>query len=152
MYEELLRAYRFYWSDAKRHLEKDISKLLKKGLSRSEAIKRLFIEKIGDPSILKKPSRPVIRTLTVKYGDKTATARIYYQGDKIAVAYLDMDPFTEKLEALGALLEAIEEKGEVMAIIPNVGLTGTSFILGTDFQGVKGVAIIYRIRNCTESE
>lgn len=76
---------------------------------------------------------------------KSVAAQVKYWGRRFGIVYLELDPFEDKLPNLGALLDEIEERyGEVVALLPNVGLTGTSFLLGTDFQGVKGVAIVCR--------
>jgi len=70
---------------------------------------------------------------------------VKYDGEFYGIYYLSIDNFTEELPRLGELLDYVEKNlGEVVAIVPNIGLTSTSVILGTSFQGVKGVAIIYR--------
>ncbi|MEM4489495.1 MAG: hypothetical protein QXK88_12015 [Desulfurococcaceae archaeon] len=70
---------------------------------------------------------------------------VKYDGEFYGIYYLPIDNFTEELPRLGELLDYVEKNlGEVVATIPNIGLTSTSVILGTSFQGVKGVAIIYR--------
>jgi len=38
------------------------------------------------------------------------------------------------------------KEGEVVAVVPNIGLTKTSLVFGTSFQGIKGFAIMVRKR------
>ena len=46
----------------------------------------------------------------------------------------------------GEFLEEVKRRGEeVSAIIPNMGWVPASIVLGTSFQGVKGVAVITRM-------
>jgi len=69
---------------------------------------------------------------------------IKYDGKLWGICYLSIDDFENELSKLGEILDYIEENyGKIVAIIPNIGLTSTSIILGTSFQGVKGFAIVY---------
>jgi hypothetical protein len=70
-----------------------------------------------------------------------------YDGESWGIFYLPIDDFEAELPELGEALDHIQEKhGEVTAVIPNIGLTKTSLLLGTSFQGVKGFAIVYKKR------
>ena len=74
-------------------------------------------------------------------------ARIVYSGSRFTIVYLPLDPFYDRLPLLGELLDAVEDKvGEVVDVVPNVGVVTASLLLGTSFQGVKGVAVIARNR------
>ncbi|MCC6003777.1 MAG: hypothetical protein LM590_05490, partial [Thermofilum sp.] len=65
--------------------------------------------------------------------------------DQWGVFYLPIDDFEAELPELGKALDHIQQNhGEVAAVIPNIGLTKASLLLGTSFQGVKGFAIIYK--------
>lgn len=69
-------------------------------------------------------------------------------GSSSAYTTLPINNFVEELPKLGELLDFIEKNyGKVIAVIPNIGLTRTSILLGTSFQGVKGFAVIYRKTN-----
>jgi hypothetical protein len=68
-----------------------------------------------------------------------------YDGDAWGIFYLPIDDFEADLPELGKALDHIQQNhGEVTAVIPNIGLTKASLLLGTSFQGVKGFAIIYK--------
>lgn len=83
--------------------------------------------------------------ISVQVSDRTVSARIVYCGENICIAYFELDPFDERIVELGILLDEIERGyGKVLTLIPNIGLTSTSIFLGTSFQGVKGVAIVFR--------
>jgi len=84
-------------------------------------------------------------SISARIGDRTVSARIVYCGEFVCVAYYELDPFDEKIVELGALIDEIERSyGHVLAVIPNIGLTSTSILFGTSFQGVKGAAIVFR--------
>lgn len=141
LYEALLKYYvsNTFWGNPREKLEKDISRLMALGLSRNEAVKRLFEEKVGDHRVLEN------KTLTSEYS--LENAKLVYKGEKFGILYVEMDPFYDSLPKLGKLLESMEELyGEVVAVIPNVGFVTASVILGTSFQGVKGVAVIFRLQ------
>lgn len=75
------------------------------------------------------------------------SVRMKYDGEFYGVYYLPVSDFEPELTKLGEFLDYVEKNlGEVVAIIPNIGLTPTSAFLGFSFQGVKGFAIIYRKR------
>ncbi len=83
--------------------------------------------------------------ISVQVGGHTVSARIVYCGESICIIYFELDPFDERIVELGALLDEIERShGKILALVPNIGLTSTSIFLGTSFQGVKGVAIVFR--------
>jgi hypothetical protein len=68
-----------------------------------------------------------------------------YDGVSWGIFYLPIDDFEPDLPELGKALDHIQQNhGEVTALIPNIGLTKASLLLGTSFQGVKGFAIIYK--------
>ena len=68
-----------------------------------------------------------------------------YDGDAWGIFYLPIDDFEPDLPQLGKALDHIQQNhSEATAIIPNIGLTKESLLLGTSFQGVKGIAIIYK--------
>jgi len=84
-------------------------------------------------------------SISARIGDRTVSARIVYCGEFVCAAYYELDPFDEKIVELGVLLDEIERSyGRILAVIPNIGLTSTSILFGTSFQGVKGVAIVFR--------
>jgi len=67
--------------------------------------------------------------------------RLAYKGDSWAIYYLPIDDFVKDLEKLEEVLDKPErEEGKVVAVAPNIGLTKTSLVFGTSFQGVKGFA------------
>ncbi|AGT36183.1 hypothetical protein N186_09235 [Thermofilum adornatum] len=71
-----------------------------------------------------------------------------YDGDQWGIFYLPIDDFEQELPELGKALDHIQQNhGEATAVIPNIGLTKASLLLGTSFQGVKGFAIIYKKHN-----
>ena len=65
-----------------------------------------------------------------------------FGGSRITIYYVGIDDFVGDLEDLGRFLEEVSSKGRIVSIIPNIGLTKTSLLLGTSFQGVKGFAVI----------
>ncbi|MEM1509797.1 MAG: hypothetical protein QXY49_03665 [Thermofilaceae archaeon] len=141
LYEALLKYYASstFWGDPREKLEKDISKLVASGLSRDEALKRLFEEKVGDYKVLEEKKLVSENSLN--------DAQLVYKGEKYGILYVEMDPFYDNLPKLGKLLESVEELyGEVVAVIPNMGFVTASLILGTSFQGVKGVAVIFKLQ------
>lgn len=143
LYEALLRYYRSttIWGDPRSKLESDLMKLTGRGLSREEAVKLLFEEKIGDYSVLERRA------------EETSTpspegAKVLYQGERISVIYVDTDPFYDSLPKLARVLDEIEKKhGDIIGLVPNVGFVSASLFLGTSFQGVKGVAVVVRLRS-----
>ncbi len=68
--------------------------------------------------------------------------RVVYDGVKWRIYYVSIDSFVEDLPELGKVLEEVSSYGRITTIIPNIGLTKTSIVFGTSFQGVKGVAIV----------
>ena len=75
-----------------------------------------------------------------------AELKLVYSGISWAIYYLSIDDFVNDLEKLGRALEEAEKEGEVVAVVPNIGLTKTSLVFGTSFQGVKGFAVVVRKR------
>jgi len=70
--------------------------------------------------------------------------RVVYDGVKWRIYYVSIDSFIEDLPELGKVLEEVSSYGKITALIPNIGLTKTSIVFGTSFQGVKGVAIVVK--------
>jgi len=141
LYDALLRYYRTatFWGDPRVRLESDIAKLVEKGLSREEAIKKLFEERIGDYRALTERGTAMPPALE--------GARLVFKGQKVSIVYVETDPFYDSLPRLGKVLDEVEERfGEVVAVIPNIGFVTASVFLGTSFQGVKGVAVVFRFR------
>jgi len=80
-----------------------------------------------------------------KIGEDQPYMKHVYDGDSWGIFYLPIDDFEADLPKLGKALDHIQKNhGEVTAVIPNIGLTKASLLLGTSFQGVKGFAIIYK--------
>ena len=109
-------------------VDREIDKLMKNGLSREEAINKLYEKEVGKEENQPQPQHK-------------------YDGEFWGIFYLPINDFENDLPKLGKTLDYIEEnQGEVVAVIPNIGLTPTSLVLGTSFQGVKGFGIVYRKR------
>jgi hypothetical protein len=80
-----------------------------------------------------------------KVGKEQPYMKHVYDGVSWGIFYLPIDDFEPELPELGKALDHIQQNhGEVTAVIPNIGLTKASLLLGTSFQGVKGFAIIYQ--------
>jgi hypothetical protein len=89
------------------------------------------------------------KTSEKRHPDNTGKDQPYmkhvYNGDQWGIFYLPIDDFEQQLPELGKALDHIQQNhGVVTAVIPNIGLTKASLLLGTSFQGVKGFAIIYK--------
>jgi len=126
-YNELLDLYSKIWGNGRLILERKIEELVKNGLTREEAIDKLYQEEVEI--------------------SKSIKMKMKYDGKKWGIIYLPISDFEEELPSLGKILDYVEERyGDVVAVIPNVGLTPTSLLLGTSFQGVKGFGIVYRKR------
>jgi hypothetical protein len=141
LYNALLRYYRgsTIWGDPRAKLESDIAKLVEKGFTREEAIKKLFEEKIGDYRVIAERRAAAPPALE--------GAKLVYKGERVGIVYVETDPFYDSLPRLGRVLDEVEERfGEVIAVVPNVGFVTASVFLGTSFQGVKGVAVVFRLR------
>lgn len=87
---------------------------------------------------------------------ETATAAYsqykVYDGEHGGIYYLPINSFKDELPELGKLLDYIHEnEGEVVAVIPNIGLTSASILLGPSFQGVKGFAVVYKKSRSSEA-
>jgi hypothetical protein len=122
LYELYTRAY-----GNRNMVDREISKLMKEGLSREEAINKLYERDVG---------RKVSQAIQPQYK---------YDGKFWGIFYLPISSFEDELPRLGETLDYIEEnQGEVVTVIPNMGITPTSLVLGTSFQGVKGFGIVYR--------
>ncbi len=67
---------------------------------------------------------------------------VVFDGDRFTIYYVSIDDFVRDLSEFGRVLEDLSGKGRIVSIIPNIGLTKTSILLGTSFQGVKGLAIV----------
>lgn len=140
LYNALLKYYRssVFWGDPRVKLEGDIAKLVERGLTREEAIKKLFEERIGDYRALaeRRAAPPVLESV-----------KLVYRGERVGIVYVETDPFYDSLPKLGKVLDEVEERfGEVVAVIPNIGFVTASVFLGASFQGVKGVAVVFRLR------
>jgi len=82
-----------------------------------------------------------------KMGNDQPYMKHVYCGDLWGIFYLPIDDFEADLPELGKALDHIQQNhGEVTAVIPNIGLTKASLLLGTSFQGVKGFAIVFKKR------
>lgn len=151
LYNTLLKYYeaQILWGDPRAKLENDIAKLVAQRVSREEAIKRLFEEKIGDYRVVDTlASEPRIADQR-----QLREVKVVYEGELYGIIYVKTDPFYDKLPILGRALDDIQKhRGDVVAVLPNVGLVSSSLFLGTSYQGVKGVAIIYRLRLGQEQE
>jgi hypothetical protein len=80
-----------------------------------------------------------------KTGKDTQYMKHVYDDVSWGIFYLPIDDFEADLPELGKALDHIQQNhGEATAVVPNIGLTRASLLLGTSFQGVKGFAIIYK--------
>ncbi|MGB9760653.1 MAG: hypothetical protein ACPLW8_06110 [Candidatus Bathyarchaeales archaeon] len=133
-YDELVKLYVKIWGDrGKLILEKKIDEAMKQGLSRREVIDKLFKREVRE------------ETATTIEEVEGIKIEIKYNGRKWGIAYLGIDNFEKELQKLGKVLDYIEEKyGDPVSIVPNIGLTPTSIVLGTSFQGVKGFSLIFK--------
>ncbi|MCD6278284.1 MAG: hypothetical protein J7J11_01230 [Desulfurococcales archaeon] len=68
--------------------------------------------------------------------------RTVFDGAKWRIYYVSIDSFVDDLPELGKVLEEVSSYGRVVAVVPNIGLTKTSVVFGTSFQGVKGLALV----------
>ncbi len=71
-------------------------------------------------------------------------SHVKHDGENFSIYYFAISSFEDDLPSFGRFLEEMQEKEEVVAIVPNVGLVDVSWLLGTSFQGVKGFAVIAR--------
>ena len=67
---------------------------------------------------------------------------VVFDGANWRIYYVSINSFVDDLPELGRVLEEVSSFGRVVTVVPNIGLTKTSLVFGTSFQGVKGVAII----------
>ena len=66
-----------------------------------------------------------------------------YDGKSWKIRYFEVEEFVDDLVEFGKLLDSLEENNEeVLAIVPNIGFVKASLVLGTGFQGVKGLAVV----------
>ena len=65
-----------------------------------------------------------------------------FEGKKWVIYYVSINNFVDDLAKLGEVLDELSRDRRIVSIIPNIGLTKTSTLFGTSFQGVKGLAII----------
>ncbi len=71
--------------------------------------------------------------------------QLKHDGTNLRVYYYPIESFEEDLPAFGGYLESLEASGEVVvSVVTNTGLVGSSFLLGSSFQGVKGFAVVTR--------
>ncbi len=69
-----------------------------------------------------------------------------YVGSRIIIYYIGIDSFVDDLREIGEILDNLAGEGCILSIIPKIRLTKTSLLLGTSFQGVKGLAVIVEKR------
>ena len=141
LYNELLKDYvTKYGEEGRRILEHHIINIMREQfVKRDEAI-RILYKKIKEEKITRREVMKIMKVNDVE-------AYVKYDGASYGVVYLPIDDFESELHKLGKLLDFIENNlGEVVLVVPNIGLTKTSLILGTSFQGVKGFAIIFKKR------
>ncbi len=84
----------------------------------------------------------------IKIANINELINVIVLGEVYGIVYLPINDFTKDLNILINALDYVEKNfGEVITIIPNIGLTPTSkFLLGPSFQGVKGFAIVFKRR------
>jgi len=136
LYEKLLKEYtREYGEYAKERLDNEIKQIMHElWIKREEAIEELY----------RRRKREVKKENVISFED--IEAYIKHKG-VYGIVYLPIDNFEKELYKLGKLLVFIEKNlGEIICILPNIGITTTSLVLGTSFQGVKGFAIVYKKR------
>jgi len=136
LYEKLLKEYiREYGEYAKERLDNEIKQIMHElWIEREEAIEELY----------RRRKREVKKENVISFED--IEAYIKHKG-VYGIVYLPIDNFEKELYKLGKLLDFIEKNlGEIICVLPNIGITTTSLILGTSFQGVKGFAIVYKKR------
>jgi len=136
LYEELLKEYtREYGEYAKERLDNEIKQIMHElWIKREEAIEELY----------RRRKREVKKENVISFED--IEAYIKHKG-VYGIVYLPIDNFEKELYKLGKLLDFIEKNlGEIICVLPNIGITPTSLVLGTSFQGVKGFAIVYKKR------
>ena len=136
LYEKLLKEYtREYGEYAKERLDNEIKQIMHElWIKREEAIEELYRRRKGE----------VKKENVISFED--IEAYIKHKG-VYGIVYLPIDNFEKELYKLGKLLVFIEKNlGEIICILPNIGITTTSLVLGTSFQGVKGFAIVYKKR------
>ena len=136
LYEKLLKEYtREYGEYAKERLDNEIKQIMHElWIEREEAIEELY----------RRRKREVKKENVISFED--IEAYIKHKG-VYGIVYLPIDNFEKELYKLGKLLDFIEKNlGEIICILPNIGITTTSLVLGTSFQGVKGFAIVYKKR------
>ncbi len=73
--------------------------------------------------------------------------QLKHDGQSLRICYYPIESFEEDLPSFGDYLESLEAVGEeVISAVTNTGLVGSSFLLGSSFQGVKGFAVVTRRR------
>jgi len=73
--------------------------------------------------------------------------KMKHDGPSLRIYYYPIESFEEDLPAFGEYLDSLEDAGEEMvSVVTNTGLVGSSFLLGSSFQGVKGFAVVTRKR------
>lgn len=79
--------------------------------------------------------------------------RLIRDGQYYCVHYFSVENFVKDLSNFGFQLDLLAKSGEeVISIIPNTGLVKASILMGTDFQGVKGFAVVTKKLHVQESE
>ena len=70
---------------------------------------------------------------------------VRHEEETFKIYYYHVDSFEESLPEFGGFLESLEKNGEaVVSIVTNTGLVGSSLLLGSSFQGVKGFGVVTR--------
>ena len=112
----------------------------------SEKYRELFenVEKDLTAQTGQSPSRSeIVHVMAERF--VLSHSRIEHDEGGWRIYYLPISEFEQDLVVLGQLLAVLTDRGEqVVSIIPNMGLVSASILLGTDFQGVKGLAIVTR--------
>jgi hypothetical protein len=74
-----------------------------------------------------------------------AEPQIKHDGSSLRIYYYPIESFEEDLQSFSEYLESLEAAGEVViSVVTNTGLVGSSFLLGSSFQGVKGFGVVTR--------
>jgi len=140
LYEKLLKEYiRKYGEEAKERLDNEIKQIMRRlWIKREEAIEELYRR-------VSERKRKAKKENVISFED--IEAYVKHKGI-YGIVYLPIDNFEKELYKLGKLLDFIEKNlGEIICVLPNIGITSTSLVLGiSSFQGVNGFAIVYKER------
>ena len=76
---------------------------------------------------------------------KLSSSELKHEGEAFKIYYYQVDSFEDDLSTFGEFIESLEKKWEgIVSIFTNTGLVGSSFLLGSSFQGVKGLSVVTR--------